>query len=235
MIRSHFPGGPVFEAVPEPGPLSPEYAAPEPVAPEPAWTGPSQEDWDRVSGGFDNLSQQLDYIAQMAQPQQQQYGPAQPEPLDPLADNFQEQLDAYIEQRLAPVYNATQTWQQSEGTERAKDILGDNISRNGEFLFNGSNERVIREAEAYLPEFQSKYGQTPQAAEAAINAAADAVREYEKAVGEAYHQRQMNQLRRIGEAPRQPGAPAATATQTHTLPPGGDEMSVVRHYGGYGR
>lgn len=216
----------------QPGPLSPEYVAPEPVEAEPAWTGPSREEWESVTGRYDDIAQQLDYIAQLAQPQQQ--GPQEIE-LDPLADDFQARLDAYLDQRLGPVYNATQSWQQAEGTERAKDILTDNISRNGEFLYQGSSERALREAEAYLPEMQAKYGATPQAAEAAINAAADAVRQYEKEVGEAYHTRQMNQLRRIGEAPRQPGAPAATATQTHTIPPGGDEMSVVRHYGGYGR
>lgn len=231
MLRPHFPGGPVFEAVPEPGPLSPEYVAPAPAQEEAAWTGPTQEEWERLNGAYDQIAELPARLEQMMQ--QPQY--PQNTTIDPFADDFQAQLDSYMEQRMAPFRQAQQTWEQQEGTERARDILNDNVSREGEFILEGSTGQALRLAETYLPEFQAKYGATAQAAEAAINAAAGEIRDYEQKVGEAYHQRQMNQFRKIGEAPREPGTATAAATQAHVIPPGGDEMSVVRHYGGIGR
>lgn len=232
MFRSHFPGGPVFEATPEPGPLSPDYVAPEPAA-ETAWQGPSQEEWERIASGYEQVSQlpsQLEQIAQMAQPQPQ--GIEYP---DPFADDYHQQLDAWFERKSAPFMHAQQTWEQNEGTERAKDILNDNVSQAGEFILPGSSDKALRLAEAYLPEMQGRYGSTAQAAEQAIIAAANEIRDYERQVGEAFHQRQMNQLKRLDDAPREPGSPAATAVQTTGTPRGGDEMSVVQAFGGFGR
>lgn len=226
----------MFEATPEPGPLSPDYTpSAEPAAPAepegpPEWFTPYAESYDQ----FRQSADQLAYIAQQmeqAQQPQQQYN------VDPFADDYQQQLDAYVEhrlnERLSRLEQATSHWEQSEGTERARDILADNISREGEFIFEGSHERALREAEAYLPEMQERYGATPQAAEAAINAAAAATREYERQVGEAFHSRQMNQLKTLNDAPREPGAAVPPAVQTPGPPPS-DEMAVVAKYGGWG-
>ena len=231
MFR-RLPGGPVFEATPEPGPLSPDYTPPaEPAAPAepegpPEWFSPYAERFDQ----FTQSAEQLAWIAQQMEQQQQPQGQVQ---LDPFAEDFQTQLDGYIDQRMAPFRRAQETWEQSEGNERARDILSDNVAREGEFILEGSNAKALRLAEAYLPEMQSRYGATAQAAEEAITAAAREIREYEREVGEAFHSRQMNQLKTLNDAPREPGV-AAPAVQT-TGPPPGDEMAVVAKYGGWGR
>jgi hypothetical protein len=229
-MRRHFPGGPVFEAAAEPGPLSPDYVAPEePAAAEPEgppeWFSPYQERFDQ----FTQSAEQLAFVAQQLQAQQQ---PQSREPWDPFAENAEEGLRNIIREELTPYQYARQTWEQQEGNERARDVLQDNISREGEFILEGSQDRALRLAEAYLPEMQERYGATAEAAEQAINAAAAETREYERQVGEAYHARQMNQLKTLNDAPREPGA-VAPAVQT-TGPAPTDEMAVVAKYGGWG-
>jgi len=216
-------------------PLAPDFVPPEtaePAAPtatpeEEAWA-PSRDEWNQMSEANGYILEQLSQIAQLAQPQQEQ-----DTRLDPLAEDFEDRLSTFLDQRLQPFQHAQQQWQQSEGKERAQDILSDNVSRDGEFIFEGSSQKALTLAETYLPEMQQRYGATPQAAEAAINAAAKDVREYERAVGEAYHKRQMNQLQTLNDAPREPSPVVAPAVQ-HTGPPPGDEMAVVAKYGGYG-
>jgi hypothetical protein len=222
------------EATPEPGPLSPDFTAPaEPAAePEgpPEWFTPYQETLQQTAAFQEQIAQQLNEIASLATPQQ----PGQVEYPDPFADNYHEQLDAWFEAKSAPFRHVQESYEQSEGTERARDILSDNVAREGEFILEGSTEKALRLAEAYLPEMQQKYGATPQAAEQAINAAANELREYERAVGEAFHSRQMNQLKTLNDAPREPGAAVPPAVQTIATVPGGDEFSVVQKYGGWG-
>jgi len=219
------------EATPEPGPLSPDYDQPETVATEPEgppeWFTPYQETLQQLQG----LPQQLEQIAELAAPPQQQGQIQYP---DPFAEDYHSQLDAWFEAKTQPLRYAQQTWEQQEGNERARDILSDNVSREGEFILEGSNDKALRLAEAYLPEMQQKHGATAQAAEEAINAAAREIREYERAVGEAFHARQMNQLKTLNDAPREPGAAVPPAVQTPGPAPGGDEMSVVQQYGGWG-
>jgi hypothetical protein len=143
-------------------------------------------------------------------------------------------LDQYLSQREQRFQHAIETWEQTEGTEKARDILHDNLSREGEFILEGSNDKALRLAEAYLPEMQQRYGASAEAAEQAINAAANEIREYERAVGEAFHARQMNQLKTLNDAPREPGAAVPPAVQTQATVPGGDEFAVVAKYGGWG-
>jgi hypothetical protein len=236
-VRRHFPGGPVFEAVPEPGavepgPLSPDYQAPEPEPqPEPWYANVTEDDWNRVN----TIAQQIENAQALYEQQQQQaqfQQQSQAVELDPLADDFQAQLDRYLDQRFAPFQHAQQSWEQSEGAERAHDILADNQAREGEFLLEGSSEKALLLAESYLPEMQQRHGVGPQAAEAAINAAASEIRDYERQVGEAYHTRQMNQLKTLNDAPREPGT-AAPAVQTNgsSLP---NVQAVLAKYGGWG-
>jgi hypothetical protein len=220
------------EATPEPGPLSPDYTAPaEPAAePEgpPEWFAPYQETLQQTTAFQEQIAQQLNEIASLANPQTQYQQPS----LDPFADDFQTQLDQYLSQREQRFSHAIESWEQSEGTERARDILSDNISREGEFILEGSTDKALRLAEAYLPEMQQKYGANAQAAEQAINAAANEIRDYERQVGEAFHSRQMNQLKTLNDAPREPGA-VAPAVQTPSSNMS-DEMAVVAKYGGWG-
>lgn len=208
--------------------VAPE-AAVEPEAPaEPVWSGPSQEEWQETR-------EALQYLAQAVPQQQPQYqqqeqpGPAE---IDFFADDAQSQLDAYIESKLAPYADYTQQAILSEAEERAQDILTDIVSRDGEFLLEGSLEKARALANTYVPQMAQQYGYGPAAAERALEQAAKDVREWEQAVGEAYHQRQINQLSNLGGARTEPGAAGSAAAQQFVIPGGGDEMDIVAKYAG---
>jgi hypothetical protein len=126
----------------------------------------------------------------------------------------------------------------SEAEERAEDILTDLQTAKGEFVDPGSKDIARAMAERFLGEEQQKYGFGAQAAEAALERGYEYARERENKLGELAVQRHLNQLKTLNGAPRQPGVSqgaGSTAVQQHVIPEGGDEMSVVRHYGGYGR
>jgi hypothetical protein len=219
------------EFAPEPA-AAPELA--EPAAPEaPAeesWGGVTQEDWETTQ-------QALAYIAnaitpQQPQPQQPGYQPPEPVQLDPLDENFQTQLDQYLEQKLAPYADYTQQAILGEAEQRAADILTDITARDGDFLFDGSVEKARALANSYVGQMAQQYGFGPQAAEQALEQAAKDVRAWEQAVGQAYHDRQINQLSTLGGAPREPGA-AGNGSQQFVIPQGGTLLDVVkRHTGG---
>lgn len=225
--------------------LAPEAIAPEapagveaPEAPaEEAWSGVSADEWQQTQETLQQQQQAIEYFAQLAQPQTpfQQQPPAAPEPvqIDPLDDNFQSQLDQYLEQKLAPYADYTQQAILQEAESRAADILTDIVARDGEFLIDGSTEKARALANTYVPQMAQQYGYGPAAAEHALEQAAKDVRAWEQAVGEAYHQRQINQLGTLGGAPQQPGA-AGNGAQQFVIPAGGDLMDVVRRHTGGG-
>jgi exonuclease VII large subunit len=218
-------------------PLSPDFVPPEPepqapaaVEPE-AWTGPSQEEWQQWQQANEYLANQLQEAQKALTPQEQ----AQ---LDPYADDFQSQLDAYIAQKLTPYEELRTNVTMSEAEERAEDILTDLQTAKGEFVDPGSKDIARAMAERFLGEEQQKYGFGAQAAEAALERGYEYARERENKLGELAVQRHLNQLKTLNGAPRQPGVSqgaGSTAVQQHVIPEGGDEMSVVRYYGGYGR
>lgn len=211
-------------------PVAPEPGiAPEPEAPaEPAWSGPSQDEWNEYQEAVRFLAQ-----AQQAPPEpQHQEQPQTQAEIDFFADNAQEQLDAYIESKLAPYADYTQQAILSEAEERAHDILSDIVQREGEFLFEGSLEKARGLANQYVPQMAAQYGYGPAAAEHALEQAAKDVREWEQAVGQAYHERQINQLSTLGGAPRQPGAAGTGGAQQFVIPGGGDELDVAARYAG---
>lgn len=195
------------ELIAEPGAAP---AAPEPVeAPaEPAWT-PSQEEWQQTQAELAALRQQV------APPQQQQ------EPQGPDFDPFDpESVAAYfgqlLEERLAPI----QSWQQqmvgSEAEERALDIMESFVARDGEMLNQEAAFTNIRaNADFYYAEEAQKHGAGPKAAEAAIERAYKAEREYQEQVGKAYYERVTNQLRTLDGAPSEPGTRYAQGAVEH--------------------
>jgi exonuclease VII large subunit len=218
-------------------PLSPDFVPSEPepqtpaaVEPE-AWTGPSQEEWQQ-------WQQSNEYIAEQLRQAQQALTPQEQAQLDPFADNFQSQLDAYIAQKIQPYEELRTNLSMGEAEERANDILVDLQSAKGEFVDPGSKDIARAMAERFLVEEQQRYGLGAQAAEAALERGYEYARERENKLGELAVQRHLNQLKTLNGAPRQPGVSqgaGSTAVQQHVIPEGGDEMSVVRHYGGYGR
>lgn len=218
-------------------PLSPDFvpSEPEPQAPaeetEGAWTGPTQEEWQQWQQANEYLANQLQEAQKALTPQQQ----AQ---LDPFADDFQSQLDAYIAQKVQPYEDLRADATMNEAEERANDILSDLQSSKGEFVDPDSKDIARAMAERFLAEEQQRYGFGAQAAEAALERGYEWARERENKLGELAVQRHLNQLKTLNGAPRQPGVgqgAGSTAVQQHVIPAGGDEMSVVRHYGGYGR
>jgi hypothetical protein len=225
------------DLIPEPGPLSPDYVEPEPIAEpaEPEWQGPSQQDWEQLSETNQYLLDQLGQLAQAVGPGQDPNAIQLP-PDSLLAPEDLEVISQLIAQQTAPFQQARDTWIQSEGSERARDVLADDVSKNGDFLFEGSKSETLTLAEAILPEAQARYGYGPQAAEAAIAQAAARVRQWEQSVGKAYYERQINQLRGLSGAPQEPGASTTASPQRHEpVEAGGDELAVVRKYGGFAR
>lgn len=205
-----------------PEPVEPAAVEPE-EAPEPAWAGPQPEEWQEVQETVGLIRQAL----QQPEPQyEQQPGPV----LDPLDENFQSQLDQYIEAKFAPFADYQQQLVLGEAEEKAKDIIHSLEQEKGEFLYSDSSAQALQRANNHLPEAQAKYGYGPRAAEAALARAYEDQKAYEQAVGKAYYERQINQIRGLSNAPREPGASGQQSGQQVVIPEGGDEFGLVSKY-----
>lgn len=216
------------ELAPEPvAPEAPEAETPEAPA-ESAWAGPSPEEWQETQ-------EALQYLASLAQPTNpfqngQQQGP-EPVELDPLADDFREQLDRYIEQKNAPYQEYLESQRMREGDARAKDIIADEVAQNGEFVHESSQDRVRALANSYNFALLQQTPSDPRgAAEAAFELAIKDVREWEQAVGKAYHERQLNELGNLSGARRELGA--GVNGQQFSMPTGGTLVDVAYRHGG---
>src|SRR5215471_942239 len=181
--------------------LEPEQtpeATPEPS--EPSWQGPSQEEWEQTQA-------QLQQYAQMLQPQQPQYQPQQPMAPDPFSETFQQELDAYIGYRLAGSQQLEQEIRLAQAEEFAMEHLDQLAQKAGEF------DREAAYARANMILMQS--GGDPMAA---LDQAARDVREYEQRVGQAFYDRQIEQLQTNAGATR--GLPPS-GSGAQTVPTGG--------------
>ena len=203
-----------------------------PLAPEPAveeaWTGPSQDEWQQVVEG-------LGYLAQTVQPQEAPPQPAAPQPtqFDPFSDDPGSQLRSIIREELAPLANYQQHEQLSEAEEKAYDILDDVSSRQGELVNKEEAFPIIRSwADTMMPEMAQKYGFGPRAAEAALEQAYVAFQQLEQTIGKTYTERHMNQLTNLSGVRSDPPAYNGAA-QTTEIPGGGDELDIVRRFGGF--
>jgi hypothetical protein len=205
-----------FEAPVEQDGAFSETVAPEPV--EPSWQGPSQDEWQQTQ----NL---IAYVAQAIQPQEEQPG------VDPFADDFQARLDQYIDQRLAPIQSVQQEAVMGRAEEQAMEMLT-GYAQADPFIYEGSLQNARKLANDFLPQAQQQFGYGPRAAEEALKAAHKAVREWEGKVGEAYHQRQMEQLRGLGQVRREPSSNGMNGqtSQLITSSGPGDERSVLNKY-----
>ena len=205
----------------------------EPVEEEAGWQGPSEEEWQQTQ-------QALQYFAAQEQARQEAANGQQPQ-IDPLSDNFIQQLDQYFEQKTAPYQQFTEQYQQSQAEEMAWDMLASAEQTEGEFLLRETSDelpvasphmaRAI--AEDLLPEMQERYGpQSPKAVEAALTQAVKYVRQYEQAVGEAYMQRKQNELQTRLSAPMTTAAngQAAQSFDSNAV----SEMDLVAKYVGSG-
>jgi hypothetical protein len=179
-------------------------------------------------------SELANYLQSLEQPQQQQAQQAGPAGLDMagLVDEFgqltpegllqalavqQKSITQAIEQRFqqfAQPFEAQREEQAyNEGIESAKDILGDNVARFGEFASDPqadeiARDRVLDRAGSLLsdPSFQSQYGgNTPRAAEIAIQRAAEEERTYLNSVRGQGAAQAANRLSTLANAASEPG------------------------------
>ena len=186
------------EQAPEQPPVEPVEETPL----EPGWQGPTEEEWNATQ-------QQLAQYAQMLQPQQPQYGyPQQPQAPDPFSETFQQDLDAYLSYRLQGSQQLEQEIRLAQAEDWAHEHLDQLASSGGEF------DRDAAYARANMILMQQ--GGDPVRA---LDQAARETREYESRVGQAFYDRQIEQLRTNAGAPR--GLPASGISGAQTVPTGG--------------
>jgi hypothetical protein len=180
---------------------------------EPAWSGPSQDEWGAVLGYINQQAERDQRMAQVYTGQPQPEGPQRPDPWN-RPDTFQDDLDQYINARMAPVSQFTQEAALAEAEERAQDILTDLATRDGEF----DKESAYARANVILPQMVQRYGPGPKAAEAALEAASKAQREYEQKVREQAIAQYTNQIKTLAGAPGEPGSTYQVGVQSRTIP-----------------
>jgi hypothetical protein len=148
--------------------------------------------------------------------------------VDPYSDEFGAQLGQGIQATiqealvgaLSPVTGAIQAQQHAQviatGEERLQDMMADEIARNGDFAAeeDGSQpgrELVIPLAETFLEAAAERYGETPRAAEAAIEHAAQLIRRAEAAAAAKAVAQHANHVATLAGAPAEPGSPGQAA------------------------
>jgi hypothetical protein len=176
------------------------------------------------------------YVQQLEQPQQQsgqpaaagldmaglvdEFGQITPDGLVQLLAVQQQSITQAFEDRFKAIAEPMQAQRDAEaynaGLESAKDILGDNVSRFGEFASDPqadeiARDRVLDRADAILsdPAFQGRYGgNTPRSAEIAIQQAAEEERTYLNSVRGQGAAQAANRLATLAGAASEPGAGA---------------------------
>jgi hypothetical protein len=201
--------------------IAPEGAQVEPTELPPeqdvGWM-PSQEEWQATQERL----QQFEQALTPQQPQYEQQGPPIP---DPFSETYSQDLQQFVQAQLEPYAQFQQQLQMQEAEERGMEILNQHASSLGEF------DREMAWARAN--QLVAQFGSDARAAERALEQAAKDTREYEKRVGEAYHQQQIEQIQTVAGAPR--GLPAqVNGAQTVTAGGYGNVPGAVerRFFGG---
>lgn len=179
------------------------------AATEPAWA-PSQDEWQQVQSTLGAVADFVSRQAQVFSPQPQQGA----SPLAEYGPEFEAALAAYVDSRMAPVQQFTQEAQLAEAEERAQDILGDLVSKHGEF----DRELAYARANTVLPAMVQRYGSGPKAAEAALEEGARLQREYEQRVKEQAVSQYTNQIKTLSGAASEPGTQYQVGVQQRTIP-----------------
>jgi hypothetical protein len=200
-------------------------------------TGGEPEPWAFTQEMYEEQQQGLQSIASYIEEQRQREAAAgQPsaEIPDPYADPeaFQGWLDSRIEERTAPYGEYVERAQTSEGEQMALDVIADIEAREGEFLVPETSRPLARMlADDFWPEAVERFGtKSAKAGEFALEQAYKQVRELEQAIGKAYHERQINELRGLAGARREPAAAGAQGAQELVIREGGDELDLARSF-----
>jgi hypothetical protein len=194
----------------------PEQPAIEPEPVEEAWSGPSQSEWEDAQAQLQQY-QQLQQQLQQQQPQEQYQQPQAP---DPFSETFQQDLDAYIGHRLQGAQQLEQEIRLAQAEEHAMGRLNELAQQGGDF------DRDAAYARANMILMQQ--GGDPMRA---LEQAAKDVREYEQRVGQAFYDRQIEQLQTNAGA--RTGLAASTIGAVQTIGTGGlgaDPLAVTRKF-----
>lgn len=169
--------------------LAPEGAPVEPIeAPEePAFTV-TPEEWQATQERLAQFEQAI------APPPQYQPQPQAPPVPDPFSETYAQDFQAYTESMMAPYAQFQQQLQYQAAEEQARETLDQHAATLGEF------DRDMAWARANMLTYQGVE------VTKALEQAAKETREYERRVGEAYHQQQIEQIQQVAGAPR--GMPA---------------------------
>lgn len=187
-----------------PAPPAPEPEPDEPVEPE--WSGPSREEWTQAQTLLSEYEQLRQQQYQAQQPQQEQG----PQPPDPWADDYAQQLEAYVDAKLSFVQQLQQQMVDQEGREAALSFLEKDAATNGPLT---DPARVWDQANYLVKTGQAPVPQSDREANQFLADLARQQREYDKKVGEAYHQQQLEQMQTVaGGQRRLPTSQAAAQT-----------------------
>ena len=194
------------------------------------------EQWQQMQQMVEQLGPLAEYVNQLPQ-QQEPYQQQQPG-FEFDWDNPVESMRQLIRDEVAPIASFTQEQQYAEANEQAADILSDYLKSQGaQFLGDEKQQEYAREqalirANHYVIEEAQRFGEGLEAAEAAIKRAVDEQLAHDQAVGQAYAEQNMQQVRQITQAPQQPNLTSAQAAQTLTTPTGGPQAVFQKYFGG---
>src|SRR5215831_5454137 len=187
------------EPLPEEPTAVPE-SSPEPAA-EPEWSGPSQAEWEQTQA-------QLAQYAQMLQPQPRYPQYQAPQIPDSFSENFREEMESYLNYREAS-FRQLQTEIRHAQAEDWAMTRFDELAESG-----GAFDRDAAYARANM--ILQQQGGDPVRA---LEQAAREQREFEQRIGQAFYQRQIEQLQQNAGAPR--GLPAGNLGAAQTISTGG--------------
>ena len=153
--------------------------------------------------------------------------------LDQRFQALEQRIGGMLQQVTAPLEARAQAETIQHGEERLKDILADDIARNGDFPADPSTGRstakdLVRPlADMFFPEFASKLGETPRAAELAMTRAAALVRTIVAESRNFAVNQETNRLTALANANSEPGVTGAgVETGTSGRPLGARELAM---------
>lgn len=144
--------------------------------------------------------------------------------LDPFSETFAQDFQAMIRQELSAIAGPLQARQmaeqEAEGELRIKDMIADDINRNGD-LSEPGKAQVRSLVNVYYTDFVETYGPTARTVELATQKATAAVRAIESEAAKSAVERYKNELGTLAGAPNGdlPAGPRGGAVGANGLTP----------------
>lgn len=207
----------------------------------------SPDEWEAMQTGWQQtqagMSQLAAYLQSQGRPQFEE--PAQEFSLDPLDDNYGEQLVSFMQARdealmgqfqqmLQPLVQANQQARIHDGMEQLRDIFHDDAQQHGEFAEGETAfDMALALGRTFYDEAAQRYGAGDRAAEAAFGQAIQTLRARDKAIGESAVERYKNEIATLAGAPREPSG-SGVGTQVIGGQRPDSLVDVARRYGSQG-